>query len=446
MNKKIFFIFYIFYLLIIEILNFETIHLNFNTEKKDTNNLNIYEYLNIIKNNDIYSSLKIGTPKQIINIYFKFSRYTSYLSNNYYNENFSSSYIAINNESRNFSNEEFESGKRSKEIYIFNSLKKEINFPEYLFIYTDKYYKPEFSKPGVFGLKLSDNSINELKETNMITQLKNKDIISNYIFSIKYSNDNEGNIFIGSYPHEFDKKNYFENSYITTKSNNDKNKVKWGLNFNKIYYNNEQYSIINDKNAEFEIEYGFIEGVLELQNILNEQFFNKNINNNLCTKDVFEDKENLNNYEFYMCNKKVISSFQDINFYQKELDYNFILTYKDLFLKYKNDNYIFLIIFDKFQSLNWKFGKPFFKKYFLTFDQDKKLIGLYKNKITKNKNLYISQILFIVIILILFYIIYKLLKYIKEIKKKKKAYLLIDDYEYNDVNNNKNINKNKFGI
>ena len=143
MNKNIFFIFYIFYLLIIEILNFETINLNFNTEKKDTNNLNIYEYLNIIKNNDIYSSLKIGTPKQIINIYFKFSRFTSYLSNNYYNENFSSSYIAINNESRNFSNEEFESGKRSKEIYIFNSLKKEINFPEYLFIYTDKYYKKQ---------------------------------------------------------------------------------------------------------------------------------------------------------------------------------------------------------------------------------------------------------------------------------------------------------------
>ena len=59
MNKNIFFIFYIFYLLIIEILNFETINLNFNTEKKDTNNLNIYDYLNIIKNNDIYSSLKI---------------------------------------------------------------------------------------------------------------------------------------------------------------------------------------------------------------------------------------------------------------------------------------------------------------------------------------------------------------------------------------------------
>lgn len=93
-----------------------------------------------------------------------------------------------------------------------------------------------------------------------------------------------------------------------------------------------------------------------------------------------------------------------------------------------------------------KIWKTFFKKYFSTFDQDKKLIGLYKNKITKNKNLYISQILFIVIILILFYIIYKLLKYIKEIKKKKKAYLLIDDYEYNDVNNYKNINKNKFGI
>ena len=56
-------------------------------------------------------------------------------------------------------------------------------------------------------------------------------------------------------------------------------------------------------------------------------------------KNIFEDKENLNNYEFYMCNKKVISSFKNINFYQKELDYNFILTYKALFLKHKNDKY-----------------------------------------------------------------------------------------------------------
>ncbi len=115
------------------------------------------------------------------------------------------------------------------------------------------------------------------------------------------------NIFIGSYPHEFDKKNYFENSYITTKSNNDKNKVKWGLNFNKIYYNNEQYSIIW-------IYWKYFEWTI----------FNKNINNNLYTKNIFEDKENLNNYIFYMCNKIVISSFQNINFYQKELDYNFI--------------------------------------------------------------------------------------------------------------------------
>ena len=112
-----------------------------------------------------------------------------------------------------------------------------------------------------------------------------------------------------------------------------------------------------------------------------------------------------NNYIFYFCPEDKIKNFKDLIFYSKELNYEFIFTYKDLFIK-DNDKYIFGIVFDG-NSYNsyWNFGHIFLKKYYLTFDLEKRIIGLY-NKI--ENSMFNWGILFDVILAIVVRVFVKL--------------------------------------
>ena len=77
-----------------------------------------------------------------------------------------------------------------------------------------------------------------------------------------------------------------------------------------------------------------------------------------------------------------------MSFILKDIDYEFILTYKDLFIE-RDDEYIFSIAFGTYilnKNPMWIFGKPFMKKYHLIFDMDRKIIGLYKENTTNNIN------------------------------------------------------------
>ena len=89
---------------------------------------------------------------------------------------------------------------------------------------------------------------------------------------------------------------------------------------------------------------------------------------------------------------------------------------------------------------NWRFGKPFLKKYFFSYNVDKKLIGFYnmEHKIipVKNEN---SNIFYFMIILLLLMIVvvlsyYLTKKFCKEKLIQKKAQLmeLSEDIGVND--------------
>ena len=54
----------------------------------------------------------------------------------------------------------------------------------------------------------------------------------------------------------------------------------------------------------------------------------------------------------------------------------FVLTYDDLFME-KGDKLFFLVVFDLSNSkITWLLGKPFLKKYFFSYNYDKKNTGL----------------------------------------------------------------------
>ena len=84
-------------------------------------------------------------------------------------------------------------------------------------------------------------------------------------------------------------------------------------------------------------------------------------------------------YSCFKSNEFDLTKFPSLNFNFYGNNYDFQLTYEDLFLE-KNNIYYFLVSCDYHINENWKIGKPFLKKYQLIFDGTKKLVGFYDDK------------------------------------------------------------------
>jgi hypothetical protein len=292
---------------------------------------------------------------------------------------------------------------------------------------------------GMIGLKLSSEEDLEIKEYNFIKQLKKVNAINNYYFTIKYIDDINGNLIIGDLPENYDN-NYkgmlFKDIYV----NNPDSATSWNIQIDSVYTKSTN---INNKvdlgkiNIYFRINLGITFGNEEYQEEFKKSFMNEQINKGVC----FEKK--MVYYYVYYCDNNVdFSKMKNLYFYNKDLNYTFEFTYKDLFYYNELDKrYYFLIIFEINTGNNrWLIGEFFFKKYQLIFNQEKKKIGLYVGKsdnnndqeetwISKNK-WYIILIVFLVILIIIISIISYL--YIKSKQKRKiKANELIDDnYDY----------------
>ena len=106
-------------------------------------------------------------------------------------------------------------------------------------------------------------------------------------------------------------------------------------------------------------------------------FFNQHLAKKVCQKEKFLKKYKT---RFYItCNSDFdIKKLENVVFFDALNNYNFTFTYEDLFQK-SGDRWLFLIAFSENEKDYWKFGKPFFKKYHLVFDREKKLMKLILN-------------------------------------------------------------------
>ena len=401
-----------------------------NYDKIKTSSLNDNELLQTLIQNDIFIQIKIGTPQKLYELELKFQEYTTFLTdkNSYiqntnietFNKDMSQSYKPLNNESRNFTNNAYLSGIRS--IDLFSISKKELK--EFYFIYVSK-LKKDISTAGVIGLRIHDNTINELKQTNFITQLKSNSLINSYSFTIKYKNLYEGEIIFGE---DIDSLIHSEkNNFQKTNVNLEKISPKWKIKFDKITYND--ILIESDKNVVLEIEFGLIIGSEKFRNELHKNFFEKKINNKECSMNEFSDLENLTHL-YYKCNKKTnLKEFKDIKFFNKDLNMNFTFTKKELFEEINNNLY-FQIVFDINQVYGWKFGKTFFNQYQIYFDQEKKIIGVLKSfKLGKSEKFaWALVIILIIALIILSYFSYRI--FILLPRRKRANELKDDNFEY----------------
>ena len=286
------------------------------------------------------------------------------------------------------------------------------------------------------------NGLFKEESANLITQLKKRDKINSYVFSIKYTNDDNGEIIIGDLPHEYSPNKYSsQNYFFDTVSITKEPPFNWHFTYDKCLYGEEEVDKSNM--VKLSIDFGFIKGNSFLKKNLEKNFFGVNNCN----------KKQINDYDIFYCPKDALKNFKPIIFKLQSkycptiTNANFEFTADDLFIKDNNDNdkYYFQIIFNTDGLFhNWVFGKPLFKKYQMVFDQDKKTYGFYlennfniintlPNNIA-NTSTKISWILVVFLLIVSLGLLYALHKLLPKIPRKLKANELEENFSYEASN------------
>ena len=199
------------------------------------------------------------------------------------------------------------------------------------------------------------------------------------------------------------------------------------------------------------------------------KYFTKYIDEKICEKYIYRHHDNIQNFFYFICNidnenkkEELFNEFPELIFYQKEMDYNFILNAKDLFTILHDGKRILFNINFLYNSNEWILGKPFFKKYQMIFNHDTNLISYYikqshinvnikgniqshinvnikGNIIIKWNGLKIILIIFLIIFLVAFGIMFDRFLCIKY-NRKLRANELEDNFSY-AVKDSKNINQ-----
>ena len=305
----------------------------------------------------------------------------------------------------------------------------------------------------ILGLLLNEKNY----EINFINQIKNKSIISSYLYSFEYLNENDGLFTIGKYPHEYSSELY-KNKELKEFYPDKPNIASFGITYDEIYtyINNEKLIIENNSKTNLLINIGLIVGTNEYLKFIENSFFNQFIFIDICRKNYastgWEDyiiiscKEDINKFN--------IEKFPSLFFNIKSINMTFELTFEDLFKKI-NNRYYFYIVFENLGTNIWRIGKPFILKYNFVYNGKSKTLGFYqkkndskfeKEKNINNKNLKLElnalKIFIIIILLIIFISLavifaYYLGKQLNLIRKKRANELIDDDFEYISSSSNK---------
>ena len=282
------------------------------------------------------------------------------------------------------------------------------NIQDFFFLGVEIFEKNPINS-GIIGFDFQNREKSFIPENNFITQLKKNKIINNYIFSFIYNKYNdtkreEGNLLIGEFPHKYliqlENKNLIYKNVIEVID-----ELKWGIEIEKVYVGNN--IIENKTKIGFSIEHGIIIGSFEYKEYILNNFFNDLFQKEICYSERFEDL-----FQGFVCNENLnYDNFENITFKIGKKEFTF--SKNDLFIKNDRNKILFLIVFPSkdfyFTKIDWIFGVPFFKKYIVVFDMDKKIVGYYLNIELSNYEKYentfnylknVSIYLFIIIIIL----------------------------------------------
>lgn len=358
--------------------------------------------------NNIYTKIKIGNPAQLIIATFNSDNTHLILKDipNLYNIEGYNTYNYENSKEtfKNITSQNIESVitrgysiiNETVKLYKDKDYKNTVDIKNFQFELLNKFDYNNKSKTlsGVIGLK------NDNENISFIKQLLNNGMIDSEIITMKYISDNEGYIYLGEEVDKSDDKNS-----IKMNNNFDSSLFQLEMDYVYIKYKNGR-TFYSDRNLLFFFEQGLIFASNGYQKSIYEIFFKDKFEKELCYEEIIN--LGLDEYTAIICkNNIVLKNFPSLNF---EINGNtFILDTNDLFKKV-NNVYYFLAVFSPYIQ-NWIIGKPFLKKYQLTFDRNKNKAYYYinANKEKKNNAWVIVLIIFIILLIlgILLFIFYK---------------------------------------
>ena len=402
--------------------------ISFNFTKKKINSVNI----------ELLTEIHIGTPLQTIPSILTFNTYSIYIPDNSFmvgkfNQLDSKTLIPniYEKKSQNCSIEEnLIPCSTAKDIGLVsdNNESNEL-FTIYFILLTNSSNNSYNFNHALLGLK--NKPVLSSIKTHLIWVLKTNSIIDNYVFTIKYKNNNEGELIIGNYPHEYNS-NYKEENLRLVEG-----KVLydgWSMKFSNIYSDNFKSNINIGK---FSLSIEGIIGPNDYIKFINETFFNDLIDKNICKIQIIYDNRNSVFYQ-YICNKNLrIKQFKKLRFENKNLNYSFEFEPENLFL-YENYNYYSLILFSNQNLNNWCLGEIFMKKYQLIFEPNESSIGIY----LKKEKLYIFYIIIIILTIFIFLLSFFLNKQLILKKRKLRVNELDENVDYIPKKDYKKINNN----
>ena len=408
-------------------------------KKRETHNKD--KIVNIIKT-ELVTEISIGSPGQKLPLTINLDTFSFYVAHTSITGDFpkfnlekSSTYKLINKYT--YSIQPFFSGYHSNDTISFNNT----NIPEFIFVLADNL---KYNSSGAIGLSPTAYHDHKINDCNIIEQLKKKNLIKNYVFTINFTNETEGEIIIGDYPSEYNRY-YVEDDFIYMKAEmRAGNEFHWDLKFDGIYYKNTtSYLYINY--AEFSTDIDIIIGSNAFKESLDKDFFKEAIREKQCfTAQINYEYQTLH---YYYCNLNVnVSKIGNIEFKRKDWGVDYLFTPQELF-KIVDDYKYFLIFFINSDRsfYRWKLGRIFLHKVkTIVLDKDRKIMGRYtmetnpeiKEKEKEDDSKKKKRIWIIVVILISISIIlgFYLNKLFTKLRRKKRLNEVIDDYDYTPVN------------
>lgn len=395
----------------------------------------------------IYSTFDMGEPSQKINCELNFDisdYFMTYTPNNVeptFNSSLSKTFVHT---SRNrISSSKFKRGFwASENFYFYTDLecKNKEKFEEVNVVYPDEENKLTACEIGL----QSRHSFS--KYQSIMHVLKSKQIINNYIWTMKFNSLNNGVIIIGAAPHEYDSVRYnaSELKYVNTFSDSDK--LYWCLYFK--YDPASNYTLSQNIKVRISPKILGVVATYYYLSAVEELYFKKYYDKKVCEKKIVSFGNS--NYFKIICSKEDFTSrdidqFPSLNLHNIAFNYSFVLNGKELFTE-EDDKIEFQILIEIASSkTEWKLGRIFLLKYQIVFDDDNSLIGFYKPNIKENNNIgekigiiilkVFMLCLAIIVFLFLAFLFYKKISLLT--KRKKMANELEDDFMYVPGRNSK---------
>jgi len=349
-------------------------------------NLTPNDFIDSLSKNELYANIKIGTPPQNLDLIIKFEFYhllikdspLDNISHKRFYPNQSSTFTNLSrSENFFFDTAGFTHAINSSDLFTINENITNSNFT-FLQV-TDPISQTKIEYPGVIGLNVVSNTEPFHFEQGLVYQLKSKNYTNNYIYTFVYNNNDDfkgkikGKIIFGKNIYEEYSLDNYSSCYCFTAPDYT---FYWGGNYINSFYNKESLKI---KDILLKPELGVILFNNNIEEKLKKKFLDDKIKEGKCYK-VY------NFYTFYYCDIDVKIDIGIFEFSKPNSPLYFSLNSDDLTIQYNNKIFLLIGFRPTISEKEVHLGYPFFRKYDVIFDQNKRTFGFYNFKIgEKNK-------------------------------------------------------------